>query len=362
MSEKKEISTELSTKKVNTEIAIVDEKSIRDKIYVVRGVQVMLDFELAEIYGYTTSAFNQQVKRNEDKFPDDFRFRLSIEEYQNLLSQNVTASWGGDRRVEPWAFTESGIYMLMTVLKGELATKQSIALIRTFRAMKDYIIQNQPLIEQHQYLRMIADTQQEVDSIRKDMECYSALIMDHDERLVAVMEQLNDTVKKSELSPIMLDFSKEEVQREYLFLDGQPMKADAAYIGIYAQAKRTIYIVDDYLGTKTLHLLQDVATGVTVTIFSDNKYNKLSLSDYQDFQRQFSEIPISFIKTEDKTHDRFIVLDYGTDEERVFHCGPSSKDAGKKLAAITEFTEGSVKQSLHDVITRMLGNSALILT
>ena len=82
----------------NTEIAIVDEKSIRDKIYVVRGVQVMLDFELTELYGYTTSAFNQQVKRNEDKFPEDFRFQLTKEEFQNLLSQNVTASWGGDRR------------------------------------------------------------------------------------------------------------------------------------------------------------------------------------------------------------------------------------------------------------------------
>ena len=80
-----------------TEIAIVDSSTIRDKIYVVRGEQVMLDFELAEIYGYTTSAFNQQVKRNEEKFPDDFRFQLTKEEFQNLLSQNVTASWGGDR-------------------------------------------------------------------------------------------------------------------------------------------------------------------------------------------------------------------------------------------------------------------------
>jgi len=76
----------------------------------VRGVQVMLDFELAELYGYTTSAFNQQVKRNEDKFPEDFRFQLTKEEFQNLLSQNVTASWGGDRRTEPWCFSESGIY------------------------------------------------------------------------------------------------------------------------------------------------------------------------------------------------------------------------------------------------------------
>ena len=107
----------------HTEIAIVDERTLRDKIYTIRGIKVI---------GYTTSAFNQQVKRNDDKFPEDFRFRLTKQEYEILLSQNVTASWGGDRRTEPWAFTEGGIYMLMTVLRGELATRQSIALIRIF--------------------------------------------------------------------------------------------------------------------------------------------------------------------------------------------------------------------------------------
>ena len=197
-----------------------------------------------------------------------------------MLSQNVTASWGGDRRTEPWAFSESGIYMLMTVLK-------------------------------------------------------------------------------SEISPIMLDFSKPETQREYLFLDGQPMKADAAYISIYSQAKKSIHYVDDYLGAKTLHLLQDVQADVNVTIFSDNKYNKLALSDYQDFQRQFPNIPITFITTQNKAHDRFIVLDYNTADERVFHCGPSSKDAGNKLAAITEFTDGTVKQSLHEAIADMMENTEL---
>lgn len=346
----------------NTEIAIMDEKSIRDKIYVVRGVQVMLDFELAELYGYTTSAFNQQVKRNEDKFPEDFRFQLTKEEFQNLLSQNVTASWGGDRRTEPWCFSESGIYMLMTVLKGETATRQSIALIRTFRAMKDYIIQNQPLIEQHRYLQMIAESQQQIREIRNDMQSYEALVMDHDEKLVQVIERLDDTVRKSELSPIMLDFSKEDVQREFLFLDGQPMKADAAYISIYAQAKKSVHIVDDYIATKTLHLLQDIQNGVQVTIFSDNTYNKLAASDYADYQRQFPGRTITFKKTMNKAHDRFILLDYGTDDERVFHCGPSSKDAGKKLAAITEFSEGDVKRAMHDAITGMLGNPVLTLT
>ena len=194
------------------------------------------------------------------------------------------------------------------------------------------------------------------------MDNYGALVMEHDERLVEVMERLNETVTKSELSPILQDFSKEEVQREYLFLDGQPMKADAAYISIYAQAKKSVHIVDDYIATKTLHLLQDVQNGVKVTIFSDNTYNKLTASDYSDYQRQFPGRTITFKQTMNKAHDRFIVLDYGTKNERVFHCGPSSKDAGKKLAAITEFSEGDVKKMMHDVITNMLGNPDLVLT
>lgn len=353
-------------KQKSTEIAIVNSSTIRDKIYVVRGVQVMLDFELAEIYGFTTSAFNQQVKRNIERFDDDFRFQLSREEFETLsISQNVTSiqtkGVKGGRSKLPYAFTESGIYMLMTVLKGETAVMQSKALIRTFRAMKDYIVQNQSLIEQHRYLRMIAESQQQIRDLRNDMQSYEALVMDHDEKLVQVIERLDDTVRKSELSPIMLDFSREDVQREFLFLDGQPMKADAAYISIYAQAKKSVHIVDDYIATKTLHLLQDIQKGVQVTIFSDNTYNKLSASDYTDYQRQFPGRAITFKQTMNKTHDRFIVLDYGTDDERVFHCGPSSKDAGKKLAAITEFSEGDIKKAMHDVITGMLGNQPLSL-
>lgn len=251
--------------------------------------------------------------------------------------------------------------MLMTVLRGELATKQSRALVRAFKAMKDYIIQNQPLLEQHRYLRMMADTQKEITTIRKDMDTYGALVMEHDERLVEVMERLNETVTKSELSPIMMDFNREEVQREYLFLDGQLLKADVVYISIYSQARRTIHIVDDYISTKTLHLLQDIRNGVKVTIFSDNIYNKLTASDYCDYQRQFPGRTITFKQTMNKVHDRFIVLDYGTKNERIFHCGPSSKDAGMKLAAITEFSEGDVMEAMHNVIAKMLSNPEMVL-
>ena len=128
-----------------TEVAIVSEENIYDKIYTIREKKVMLDFELAEIYGYTTTRFNEQVKNNIEKFDYDFMFELTKEEFENLMSKKSTSSWGGRRKL-PKVFTEQGIYMLMTVLRGELATKQSKALIRTFKKMKDYIINNQELI------------------------------------------------------------------------------------------------------------------------------------------------------------------------------------------------------------------------
>lgn len=123
---------------VEKEIIIpeLNNETIESMIYVIRGQKVMLDFELAKIYGYETKNFNRQVKNNIDKFDRDFRFQLNKEEYDIVLKcKNFTSSWGGTRKV-PYAFTEQEIYMLMTVLKGDLATKQSIALIDAFKQMK----------------------------------------------------------------------------------------------------------------------------------------------------------------------------------------------------------------------------------
>lgn len=119
-------------KKEKQEIILINEETIQSKIYIVRGQKVMLDFELAEIYGYTTTKFNQQVKNNIEKFDEDFMFQITKEEFDNLISKNLTSSWSGRRKL-PKVFTEQGIYMLMTVLKGDLATRQSKALIRTFK-------------------------------------------------------------------------------------------------------------------------------------------------------------------------------------------------------------------------------------
>ncbi|MBO4717604.1 MAG: ORF6N domain-containing protein, partial [Spirochaetales bacterium] len=285
---------------------LIDEASIKDRIYTIRGIKVMLDYDLAEIYGYTTCAFNQQVKRNSDKFPDDFRFQLSTQEASVMLSQNVTANRGGDRRTEPWAFSESGIYMLMTVLKGTFATKQSIALIRTFRAMKDYIVENRSIAGQHELLQLslqVNENRRQTEQIREELSELGC-------QMSSVMDKLGNVVERSEIAPFMLDFSRPEERKEYLFLDGQPMRSDLAYMEIYGRATKSIHIIDDYISLKTLHLLCGVDSKISITIISDNLRGMLHMSDYQDCIRENPDFKVDLIRSMGVSHDRFIMLDH----------------------------------------------------
>lgn len=189
---------------LNSGVAVIDSESIRDKIYEVRGVKVMLDFELAEIYGYSTKAFNQQVKNNIEKFDDDFRFHITREELNELFmsqiktketvrSKNLTSrkdtvfcGQSGGIRYLPWCFTESGLYMLMTVLKGDLATRQSKALIRTFRAMKDYIIENRDLVGRHEFTQLKLEVSQNKE---KELES-RAKLNEIDEQIKVVVDKM----------------------------------------------------------------------------------------------------------------------------------------------------------------------------
>ncbi len=184
-----------SEKQEKKDIIFINEETIQNKIYMIRGQKVMLDFELAEIYGYTTKKFNQQVKNNIDKFDDDFRFQLTKEEFENLRSNFLTSSWGGTRYL-PYAFTEGGVYMLMTVLKGDLAVEQSKALIRTFKKMKDYIIENQNLIGEREYLQL---SMQISDNIHKTFELRSNL-NEVEDQMAKVMDRLSNVVTRSELA------------------------------------------------------------------------------------------------------------------------------------------------------------------
>ena len=188
----------------STDIAIIDERTIRDKIYEIRGVKVMLDFELAQIYGYETKNFNRQVKNNAVKFEgDEFMFRLTRSEVDDLVRcKNLTSrvetlfkGQSGGSRYLPYAFTEQGVYMLMTVLRGDLAVRQSRALVMAFKAMKDYIVENQSLVSQRDLLRISMQTAENTEAIRQ----MQVMMREHDDKLADVLEQLSATVKSSEI-------------------------------------------------------------------------------------------------------------------------------------------------------------------
>ena len=319
---------------MNTDILVVPELNedlIASKIYIIRGQKVMLDFELAEIYGYETKRFNEQVKNNIERFDEDFRFRLTKEEYDLILrSKKSTAQiWTvgnkGGRTSLPYAFTEQGIYMLMTVLKGDLATKQSKTLIRLFKTMKDYLVENNNMLTQKDYLNLFK------------------LINNNSDRI----KELEDEFKL---------FSK-VINSHYLILNGKRIEGDIAYQEIYRIANKSIYIIDDYIDIKTLQLLKSVKGDIEIMIFSDNKSrNNLNSNFINDFIND-TGFNIQFKKNNNKFHDRYIIIDFDTESETIFHCGASSKDAGKRITTITRIEE----QNLYkDLIKEIIDNDDLI--
>ena len=341
----------------------------------------------AGIYGYTTKAFNQQVKNNIEKFDADFRFQLTKEEYlqilkskiltsksgvntqlsdnyetneflrsknltieltangsvstentneTNLKSKFLTSSWGGNRKL-PYVFTEQGVYMLMTVLKCELATQQSKALVRAIKALKDFVVDNTALIGQRELLQLSVQTTQNTSDI---------------------VEIKDNMVTKADLAKVVQDFTDPNTRREYLILNGESVEANIAYSSIYKAANHSIFVIDNYIGLKTLVLLKNAAPTIRITVFSDNIGRGLHQSDYDDFHNQYPSIQLDFRKTCGIYHDRYIVVDYGRKTEKIYHCGASSKDAGKKVTTITKVTD---RQVYHPLVDALLLNPVLSL-
>ena len=293
----------------------LDSEAIKSIIYEIRGQKVMLDFDLAKIYGYETKKFNQQVKRNSDKFPNDLMFQLTDFELNIILrSQNVPSRWGGSRYL-PYAFTEQGIYMLMTVLKGDLATKQSIALVRAFKQMKDYIIENEGVSK--------------IDNV------------------LNLSNQVNNNTKaikeiNSKLEIVMDNFVDPKKYKHFLILDGCKFEADIAYQMIYSLANKSIYIIDDYISIKTLELLKGVKQNIEIILFSDNlARNGLTKSIVEDFKSE-TKLKIEFKKNNKRFHDRYIVIDFNTEEYTLYHCGSSSKDSGSSITTIIKIEEKDI--------------------
>ncbi len=335
-------------KEIDVTVIEVTEEYLKEKLYKIRGKRVLLDADLAEIYGYDTKGFNRQVKNNIEKFDEDFMFELTDEELEDLRYKNCTANL-----LIPHVFTEQGLYMLMTVLKGPLAVKQSKALIRTFKKMKDYILENRDLIGQREILQLSMETANnriEINKINSDMLSLEKQISD-------VAEGLKDVVTKSELADMMNSFVSDD--EKWLMFNAKFSSADEVYESIYKQAKSSIYVVDNYIGLRTLVHLKNSPTGVNITLFSDNVgNNKLHNIEFTDFCKEYPSVKISMKKTGGIFHDRFIVLDYGTANERIFLCGASSKDAG---AGITSIVEDYGVSKYTPVIATLLKNPTLIL-
>ena len=250
---------------MSNEIAII-EGNIEDKIYIIRGIQVLLDSDLAKYYGYTTKAFNQQVQRNIDKFDEEFMFKLTESEMNNILrSQNVTSSLNnyGGRRYLPYVFTEQGVYMVMTILKGKKAIEQSKNLIRAFKKMKDYLVNNN-IIDQ-KYINNLVLKQQDI-------------LIDHDNRISKI----------------------ENVNRNKIFFEGEIYDAYSMLLNIFGRISEELIIIDNYANKELLDIVSKYCN--RVIIISKN----LDESLIKKYNSQYSNV--TFINN-DSFHDRFLIID-----------------------------------------------------
>lgn len=291
-----------------TELRLAD--AIKNHIYMIRGEQVMLDCDLADIYGYELKAMNQQVKRNIERFPEDFMFQLTKDEIDilksqfvvsqekqddSLKSQFVTSSWGGKRKL-PYAFTEQGIYMLATVLKGELATQQSIFIMRAFKEMRHFIANNAVMFEK-------------INSIELKQLEYQK---ESDEKFGKIFEYI----------------SNHEEDNQKIFYDGQIFDSFSLLAQIIGSANKEIVLIDGYIDVATLNILAKKAAGVDVLVYTFPSA-KISAQDINNFNAQY---PTLIVKKTTVFHDRFLIID-GVEG---YHIGASLKDAGKKCFGINK--------------------------
>ena len=290
---------------------------IRSLIYLVRNQQVMLDSDLAMLYQVETKILNQAVKRNIQRFPEDFRFQLKESEYQNLKSQFVTSSFGdnekhGGRRKLPYAFTEQGIAMLSAVLRSDVAIQTSINIMNTFVKMRKFISDNAMLLER------ISN----VELAQREYQKHT------DERF----EQIFDYIAGHEES------------NQKIFFDGQIYDAFSLLAKLIQQANDKIILIDGYVDIGTLNLLSKKNKEVVVVVYTHHK-TKLNDIDMNNFNMQY---PLLELKYTEVFHDRFLIID----DKEVYHIGASLKDAGKKCFGINLIEDNSI---VNEILKRLEG-------
>ncbi|WP_455755947.1 ORF6N domain-containing protein [Sulfurimonas sp.] len=277
------------------DISVINEETIENKIYSIRGLQVMLDRDLAELYGVETKRLNEQVKRNIERFPNEFMFQLTKNELDNWKSQFATSNkeFIGLRKM-PFAFTEQGVSMLSGVLKSNIAINISIKIIQSFVNMRK-IISNNALMFQR------------LDSLEQKQ-------FKTDEKVDAVLNALE---------------SKELKPKQGIFYDGQVYDAYIFISDLIKSANSSIILIDNYCDDSVLTLLSKRALNVQTKIYTKNITKQLKL-DTNKHNEQYQKIELIKFNS---SHDRFLILD-GKD---VYHIGASLKDLGKKWFAFSKF-------------------------
>ena len=279
------------------ELVTIDD--IRSRIYTIRGVQAMLDMDLAALYRVETRVLNQAVKRNRERFPEQFCFQLSDGEFEILKSQIVMSSWGG-RRTNPYAFTEQGVAMLSAVLKSDVAVEISVKIIDAFVAMRRFLFANAQVFQRLDTL--------EIKQLETDKK----------------IEQVLNAIESKELQP-----------RQGIFFDGQIFDAYQFVSDLFRSAEESIVMIDNYIDDSVLTHLSKRKKDVKVILFTKNISRSLAL-DVKKFNEQYPAIEIKEFKN---AHDRFIIIDNTT----VYHFGASLKDLGKKWFAFSKMDIGAVE-------------------
>ena len=286
-----------------TQHELISSDGIQSRIYTIRGLQVMIDNDLADIYGVEVKRLNEQVKRNTERFPTEFCFQLSEEERQNLKSQFATSSWGG-RRTNPYAFTEQGVAMLSGVLKSETAVRTSIQIINAFVAMRRFIATN-------------AQVFQRLGAVERKQ-------IEYKEETDQKFEQIFNAIEERSIKP-----------KQGIFFDGQIFDAYRFVSDLFRTAKKSIIIIDNYIDDTVLTHLTKRHDTVSVTILTKTISKQLAL-DVKKFNEQYPTIEI---KEFDNSHDRFLIID----DKTVYHFGASLKDLGKKWFAFSKMDIGAAE-------------------
>lgn len=294
------------------EILAIDSKTVQNLVYTIRGQQVMLDSDLAELYGYEVKRLNEQVKRNINRFPEDFMFKLTDEEIpERLKSQFATLNEKGNRRglhvkKLPYAFTEQGIYMLATVLRGELAEQQSIYIMRAFREMRHFLANNRLMFERIKSIEL------------KQLE----------------YQKYSD----KKFDEIFHYIAEHEESEQKIFFSGQIFDAFNLFTNIIRQAEREIVLIDGYVDVDTLNILAKKKKGVKIIVYTLPSA-KITKKDVETFNAQYSEL---VVQRTTEFHDRFLILDGNIG----YHIGASIKDAGKKCFGINRIEDEVVIKEL----------------